>query len=107
MKQAAVSNVVFALVLELADPSIPEVRKRHDEMSVRDRTSALLSWGTRICKEAYCEPARAAIKSLGDRFEALLGYLYIEMGYETALRWVNGVFDPLLEVAYATVLARM
>ena len=73
MKQAAVSNVVFALILELADPSVSEVRKRYDELSVRARTAALLSWGTRICKEAYCEPARASVKALGDRFEALLG----------------------------------
>ncbi|VDB99800.1 unnamed protein product [Peniophora sp. CBMAI 1063] len=106
MKQAAVSNVIFALILELTDPSIADVRTRYDELSVRARTSALLSWGTRICKEAYCEPARASIKALGDRFEALLGYLYVEIGYETALRWMNKMFDPLLDVAYTTVLAR-
>ena len=106
MKQAAVSNVVFALILELADPSVSELRKRYDELSVRARTSALLSWGTRICKEAYCEPARASIKALGDRFEAILGYLYIGFGHEVALEWVNSVFDPLLDIAWITVLAR-
>ena len=105
MKQAIVSNVIFALILELADASISDVRKFYDAMSVCDRTSALLSWGMRICKEAYCDPARAAIKALGDRFEALLGYVYIEIGFQAAHQWVNEVFDPLLDIAHATVIA--
>ena len=97
IKSVLQSNLVLALLAERSDGEVLSSAKKPSILSAvksgLECNKGLAAMQTDLPRKDY--------KPLADRFEALLGALFVTKGMDVARRWILCIFEPLIAAGIA------
>ncbi|KZV76769.1 hypothetical protein PENSPDRAFT_730825 [Peniophora sp. CONT] len=97
-------NLILANLTLVMDPSARRLCAAYGSQPIDQVTRFFLrthKWGGQrpLDQRAFSEYENDAIMALKDRFEALVGIVYIRMGFEAAHEWMSNTLGELLQLA--------